>query len=138
MSTPGNLAFRSPAARKLMRGTRKAKRTNMNMKNNLYVASDMEAPELDMSYLNERNFNVRKNFNLEVLGSSVGRNKKLTQNQIMARRNVAMKMAKGEPVSYIDKVRAGMVAIPKPSMPRTMKAPASVGGKKTRKQKHRK
>lgn len=132
------MAFRSPAARKLLRGTRKAKRTNMNMKNNLYVASNMEAPELNMSYLNERNFNVRKNFNLEVLGSSVGRNKKLTQNQMNARRNVAIKMAKGEPVSYIEKVRAGIVTIPKPSKTRTMKTPASVGGKKTRKQKHRK
>lgn len=105
MSTPGNLAFRSPAARKLMKGTRKVKRSN-----NTYIPSNTEAPELNMSYLNERNFNVRKGLNQMVLESNIGRNVALTNNQTKARRNVAMKMARGESVSNAEKVAAGMIS----------------------------
>ena len=100
MSTPGNLAFRSPAARKLMRGTRKVKRSN-----NTYIPSNTEAPELNISYLNERNFNVRKNFNKMVVGTNT-----MESNQKKALRNVTMKMARGESVSNAEKVAAGIIS----------------------------
>jgi hypothetical protein len=103
MSTPGNLAFRSPAARKLMRGTRKQKPVN-----NTYVPSNTEIPEVNLSYLKERNFNVRKDFNAMVIKSEMARNEELTNNQLKARRNVTIKMAKGEPVTFDMKDAAGM------------------------------
>lgn len=87
-------------------------------KNNKYVPSTTEAPALNTSYLNERNFNVRKGLNNITLRSSMGRNKSLTNSQVNARRMVAMKMARGEPVSMDEKMRAGIVSFPKPSMPK--------------------
>jgi hypothetical protein len=117
-------------------------------KTNKYVPSSMEAPALNTSYLNERNFNSRKGMNNMVLSSSMGRNKNLTNRQKNARRIVAMKMAKGEPVTYAEKYNAGIVKMPKPSMPKpnaskpaypkpaypkpTGPKPIAVGGKKTR------
>lgn len=150
MSSPGNLAFRSPFARKMLRGTRKAKRTNnSNVNSNIYVPSTFEAPELNMSYLSERNYNTHKGLNTMVLEGIVGRNKELTPNQVKARRNVVIKMAKGEPVSFNEKIKAGMISFPKPAGPRPAsrvspnksKPPAatsraSMGGKRTRR--HRK
>jgi hypothetical protein len=103
-----DLAFRSPAARKLLRGTRKAKRTNMNMKNNLYIPSNTEAPELNLSYVRERNYNTHKGLNNMVLRGTVARNQALSNNQVKARRNVTIKMAKGEPVTFDMKDAAGM------------------------------
>jgi hypothetical protein len=102
-------------------------------KTNKYVPSSMEAPNLNTSYLNERNFNSRKGMNNMVLSSSMGRNKNLTNRQKNARRIVAMKMARGEPVSMDEKMRAGIVSFPKPAYPKpTGPKPIAVGGKKTR------
>jgi hypothetical protein len=112
-------------------------------KTNKYVPSSMEAPALNTSYLNERNFNSRKGMNNMVLSSSMGRNKNLTNKQKNARRIVAMKMAKGEPVSMDEKMRAGIVSFPKPAYPKPIgpkttgpkpigPKPIAVGGKKTR------
>jgi len=100
-------------------------------KNNKYVPSSMAAPALNTSYLNERNFNVRKGLNNITLRSNMGRNKALTNTQVNARRMVAMKMAKGEPVTMQEKIMAGIVVPPKPTGPRPNRKP-SVGGKTTR------
>jgi hypothetical protein len=100
-------------------------------KNNKYVPSSMEAPALNTSYLNERNFNVRKGLNNITLRSNMGRNKALTNSQVNARRMVAMKMAKGEPVTMQEKIMAGIVVPSKPTGPRPNRKP-SVGGRKTR------
>ena len=105
-------------------------------KNNKYVASPTEAPALNTSYLKERNFNIRKNFNKTILQSRMRESAPLTNAQAKARRIVAMKMARGEPVNYAEKMQAGIVAIPKPTMPRPTKPAPLVpkGGKrKTRK-----
>ena len=87
-------------------------------KNNKYVPSETVAPALNTSYLNERNFDVRKGLNKITLESSMGRNKNLTNRQINARRIVAMKMARGEPVTLSEKVSAGIVNMPKPAYPK--------------------
>ena len=87
-------------------------------KNNKYVPSETVAPALNTSYLNERNFDVRKGMNNMILESSMGRNKNLTNRQRNARRIVAMKMARGEPVTLSEKVSAGIVNMPKPSTPK--------------------
>jgi hypothetical protein len=107
-----------------MKGTRKQKRSV----NNKYVPSTTEVPELNLSYLKERNFNVRKDFNKMVLESQMRETVPLTNTQVNARRIVTMKMARGEPVTMGEKIQAGIVAIPKPSMPRPPK-PAPLVGK---------
>jgi hypothetical protein len=89
-------------------------------KTNLYAPSTAEAPSLNTSYLNERNFSLkgREKLNNRTLRSSFGRNKELTNSQRNARRIVAMKMARGEPVTHDEKYNAGIVKMRKPSMPK--------------------
>ncbi len=133
--------YRSKAARLL---TRK-KKVN-KPKNNIYVPSNTEAPAVNLSYVGNRNASVRNNFNAMVVGSTS--NKPLTNKQKAARTAVARKMAMGQPVTYQEKVNAGMIAFPKPTMPKPVgyipkptgprpNRPAAiprpaVGGKKTR------
>jgi hypothetical protein len=126
MSSPSNFAFRSPVLRKMMKGTRKAKRSN----NNLYRPSNTEVPELNLSYVENRNESVRNAFNNVIVGarSTVP----LTNKQKEARIAVARKMARGEPVGLLEKINAGMsVILPKPLGPKPVRP--SKGGKKTRK-----
>jgi hypothetical protein len=112
-----NLAFRSPAARDFTRKRHKA------VPKNLYVPSNTPAPELNMSYVENRNESVRNLLNWTTTGSSS--EIPLTNNQTYARMQVARKMARGEPVSTHEKVRAGIVRFPKPQGPKPVR-----GGKK--------
>lgn len=52
--------------------------------------------------------NSRLNHNMELLSTSTTTNTPLTNSQKSARRNVTMKMAKGEPVSNAEKIAAGI------------------------------
>lgn len=123
MSSPSNLAFRSPFLRKMVKGTRKAKRNT----NNIYISPTTEVPELNLSYVGNRNESVRNNLNKAIMNVALTRNKPLTNRQKEARIAVARKMARGEPVEFWEKAAAGMVTVPKPTGPRPVK-----GGKKTR------
>lgn len=100
-------------------------------KNNKYVPSTTEAPTLNTSYLKERNFNVRKGFNKMVLESQMREGNPLTNTQLNARRMVAMKMARGQPVTMGEKIQAGIVAFPKPTTPRPT-VPKPLGPKPNR------
>lgn len=118
MSSPANLAFRSPAARNFTRKTHKAV-----AKKNLYVPSNTPTPELNRSYVQNRNESVRNLLNWTTTGSSS--EKQLTNNQTYARMQVARKMARGAPVTMQEKVSAGIVSFPKPLGPKPVR-----GGKK--------
>lgn len=114
------MAFRSPGMRGL---TRKVKRTRKN--NNVYVPSTTKMPELNRSYIKNRNESVRNNFNAMI--SAYG-NASITNEQSNARIRLARKMARGNRVSYMNKVNAGIVKpIPKPTGPKPAR-----GGRKTR------
>ena len=116
--------FRSPFAKKLTQKT-KAK----TIKNNLYVPSTTEMPEVNLSYVKEMNWkgNARKN---------LFANQTLTNAQRVARNEVKRKMIQGIPVTLQEKVRAGMVTLPKPKGPKPV--PAAVGGKWKTKRRHTK
>ena len=115
------MAFRSPGMRGL---TRKVKRTRKN-NNNIYVPSTTKMLELNKSYIKNRNESVRNNFNAMI--SAYG-NSSITNEQSNARIRLARKMARGNRVSYMNKVNAGIVKpIPKPTGPKPTK-----GGRKTR------
>ena len=98
--------FRSPAARKIL-GTRKQKRV-----------PNTKAPNVNLSYVKNRNESFRNVFNEMVVSSNVSHNKPLTNKQKEVRITVARKMARGEPVTMQEKFNAGMVTFPKPSMPK--------------------
>ncbi len=109
-----------------MKGTRKQKRSM----NNLYVPSNTEVPELNLSYIQNRNESVRNKWNNMVIGKSINGSANLTNKQKAARKNVARKMAMGETVTQWEKMAAGILPIPKPKGPKPTK-----GGKTRR---HRK
>ena len=80
---------------------------------------------LNKSYIKNRNESVRNNFNAMI--SAYG-NSSITNEQSNARIRLARKMARGNRVSYMNKVNAGIVKpIPKPTGPKPTK-----GGRKTR------
>ena len=106
--------------------------------NNLYVPSNTEAPNVNLSYVKNRNESVRNALNATMVGYNPNANKPLTNKQKAARIEVARKMARGEPVTLLEKINAGMsVTIPKPKGPKPPGAMAPVplpkGGKRSRK-----
>lgn len=121
--------YKSKAASALGARTRKQKRVN-----NLYVPSNTEAPNVNRSYVGNRNESVRNALNEMMVGRSFnGSTPNLTNSQQAARIEVARKMARGEKVNYMDKVRAGIASIPKPKGPKPASPPIRMGGKRSRK-----
>jgi len=116
--------FRSPFAKKLTQKT-KAK----TVKNNLYVPSTTEMPEVNLSYVKEINWNGNARKNLFA-------NPNLTNAQRIARNEVKRKMVQGIPVTFMEKFKAGMVTMPKPKGPKPVPAAAAVGGKWKTKRRH--
>ena len=119
MSLPSNMAFRSPALRSFTKKVRKAATPT----NNLYVPSNTPMPELNMSYVQNRNESSHNALNWMVTGRT--EEKPLTNKQTIARIEVARKMASGKPVSFQEKINAGIVTLPKPKGPKPQR-----GGKK--------
>lgn len=127
-AAPSLNLYKSKAASALRARTRKNKPVN-----NTHVASNTQAPNVNLSYVKNRNNSVRNALNQMMVGRSFNRSTpNLSNSQRAARIEVARKMARGEPVDYFEKVRAGMVTIPKPKGPRPT-APNPMGGKRSRK-----
>lgn len=130
-STSSLNQYKSKAASSLGARTRKNKRMS-----NVYVPSNTEAPNVNLSYVKNRNESVRNALNEMMVGRSFnGSQPNLTNTQRAARTEVARKMARGESVSMAEKVAAGMrPAYPKPSYPKPSgPRPSTSGGKRSRK-----
>lgn len=91
-------AYRSPLARRIAQTTRKVK--------------SKSPPPLNLSYVNKRNTSGegRRRLNQMVLESMISRNTPLTNNQMVARRNATLKMARGNTPSNAEKLAAGILS----------------------------